>query len=155
MAKDRIVIYRTYYDPMLAQIERARLEDAGIRCFISDEHTLAAQPLWNQMAGGIKLNVFEEDIERCNAILSEDADLSIEEPLETGPGLPVDVCPQCGSSNIRFGQATKQKFDLLTTIVSFFLMVHPFYNRETWHCFNCGNEFDEPELKQPSPDDVT
>ena len=73
-----IIIFQTFYDPVLAHIVRGRLEDNGIPCFISDENTLAANPFYNQAIGGIKLNIFEHDLEKCRAILAEDADLANE-----------------------------------------------------------------------------
>jgi hypothetical protein len=71
-----IITFQTYYDPVLAHIVRARLEANGIDCFVSDENTLVAQPFYNQAVGGVKLNIFESDLERCKAILAEDADLN-------------------------------------------------------------------------------
>ncbi|MES2274697.1 MAG: DUF2007 domain-containing protein [Bacteroidota bacterium] len=73
-----IITFQTFYDPMLAHIIRARLESNGIPCFISDENTIGANPFYNQAIGGIKLNIFEHDIEKANAILADDADLDEE-----------------------------------------------------------------------------
>jgi hypothetical protein len=75
---ERIITLQTFYDPVLAHIVRGRLEANGISCFVSDENTLVANPFYNQAIGGIKLNVFEHDLEKCRAILAEDANLSDE-----------------------------------------------------------------------------
>ncbi|OOQ60901.1 putative signal transducing protein [Mucilaginibacter pedocola] len=72
---DKIITFEQYYDPMLAHIIRTRLEDAGIPCFIADENTLVAQPFYNQAIGGIKLKIFERDLERCREVLAEDGEL--------------------------------------------------------------------------------
>jgi hypothetical protein len=72
---DKIITFESYYDPMLAHIIRTRLEDAGINCFIADENTLVAQPFYNQAVGGIKIKIFERDLERCREILAEDSEL--------------------------------------------------------------------------------
>lgn len=72
---DKIITFEQYYDPMLAHIIRTRLEDAGIPCFIADENTIGAQPFYNQAIGGIKLKIFERDLERCKEVLSEDNEL--------------------------------------------------------------------------------
>jgi len=69
---DNIITLQTFFDPMLAHITRARLEDAGIHCFISDEDTAYS---FNQTLGKIKLKIFERDLEKCKAILAEDVDL--------------------------------------------------------------------------------
>ena len=72
---DNIITYQSYYDPMLARIIRTKLEDNGIACYIADENTLAANPIYNQAVGGIKLKIFERDLERVNEILSREDDL--------------------------------------------------------------------------------
>ena len=72
---DKIITFETFYDPMLAHIIRTRLEDAGIDCFIADENTIGAQPFYNQAIGGIKIKIFERDLERCREVLAEDNEL--------------------------------------------------------------------------------
>ncbi|RCH56187.1 hypothetical protein DJ568_05460 [Mucilaginibacter hurinus] len=69
---DKIVTLASYYDPMLAEIIRGRLEANSIPCFIADGNTINANPLYNQAIGGIKIKVFEHDLERCREILAED-----------------------------------------------------------------------------------
>lgn len=70
--EEKIVTLASYYDPILAEIIRGRLEAHGIDCFIADGNTVAAQPFYNQAIGGIKIKVFERDITKCRAILAED-----------------------------------------------------------------------------------
>jgi hypothetical protein len=72
---DKIITFESYYDPMLAHIIQTRLEDSGISCFIADENILAAQPFYNQATGGIKIKIFERDLERARQILAEDNEL--------------------------------------------------------------------------------
>ncbi|RFZ84916.1 DUF2007 domain-containing protein [Mucilaginibacter terrenus] len=76
---DKIITFDSYYDPMLAHIIRTRLEDAGIPCFIADENTLGAQPFYNQAVGGVKIKIFERDLEKCQQILAEDNTLPDEQ----------------------------------------------------------------------------
>jgi hypothetical protein len=73
--EDKIITLENYYDPMLAHIIRTKLEDSGIPCFIADENTLTAQPFYNQAVGGIKLKIFERDLERCREVLAQDDNL--------------------------------------------------------------------------------
>lgn len=141
---EQIVTFATYYDPMLAHIVRARLEDNDIPCFIADENMIGINPLYNNALGGIKLKVFERDMERCKALLAE-------EPI-AGTELTVDVtdtaitCPHCGSGDVRYGEATEKRFgvwSLLTWLPSllFSIFTLPFLSRKAWHCFNCGKDF--------------
>lgn len=79
---DNIITYQSYYDPMLAHIIRTKLEDNDIPCFIADENTLVANPIYNQALGGIKLKIFERDVDRVNEILSREDDLDEQADVE-------------------------------------------------------------------------
>ncbi len=68
---DKIVVFATYYDPMEAQIIKTRLIDAGIQCFLTDEN-MGGQFPYNQAIGGIKLNLFENEVELANSLLAEE-----------------------------------------------------------------------------------
>ncbi|MEO6149879.1 MAG: DUF2007 domain-containing protein [Mucilaginibacter sp.] len=63
---DKIVTLDSYYDPMLAEIIRGRLEANGIPSFVVDD------PVYKQALGGVKLKVFERDLEKCREILAEE-----------------------------------------------------------------------------------
>ncbi len=84
---DKIVTFESYYDPMLAHIIRTRLEANGISCFVSDENTITAQPFYNQAIGGIKLNIFEEDLDKCWEILADDTISAYQSALKLFTGL--------------------------------------------------------------------
>lgn len=138
--EDQIVTLETYQDPALAHIIRARLEANDIPCFLADENMIGINPLYNQALGGIKLKIFARDMAICQAILAED--FPQEEPEQ--PLADDDtVCPHCHSSNVRFGPATQNKFNLWTVFVSFLLLIYPFHSRKAWHCFNCGKDFND------------
>ena len=49
----------------------ANLEHQGIRCFLKDEHTMNAAPIYEYAVGGIKLQVPEEDILLAKEIMTE------------------------------------------------------------------------------------
>ena len=146
MSKEEpIITLATYYDPMLAQIIRTRLEDNDIPCFIADENMIGINPLYNNALGGIKLKVFERDVERCRAILAEEP--VEEEQIHTETTDEVATCPYCGSGNVRHGIATEKKFTAWSWIswlpsLLFGLFVLPFISRKAWHCFNCGKDFE-------------
>lgn len=55
---DNTIVYSTYYNPIEANIIRARLQDAGIDCFLADENVATLNPFYNQAIGGVKLIVF-------------------------------------------------------------------------------------------------
>lgn len=146
--EDHIITLETYYDPMLAHIVRTRLEDNGIACFIADENMIGLNPVYNTALGGIKLKIFERDLEKCRAILTEDGTLAIEEHIEIDPKTnEVVICPFCGSSNVRYGAATKNRYGWLGILTGLMialmgLLLYPFSTRKAWHCFNCSEDFE-------------
>ncbi len=48
---------------------RVKLEDAGVVCFVPDEHTAAWYPRYINAIGGLRLQVRQSDMERATAIL--------------------------------------------------------------------------------------
>jgi len=134
---DKIVVFETFYNPIEANIVKARLMDSGVQCFLSDENTITINPLYTQALGGVRLHIFEKDISLVRSILQDESiELSHE---KTEPG--AEVCPNCGSNHVGYVQATKKRFGLLTMIVSLALMIYPFYAKKTYHCFDCEHEF--------------
>lgn len=136
---DKIIVFETYYNPMEANIIKARLMDSGIQCFLSDENMITVNPLYNQALGGVKLHLFQKDAGHARELL-KDQDFQIdEEPVAEADNAV--ACPKCGSTNVGYVQATKNRFSILTMFVSLLLLVYPFYAKKTHHCFNCENEF--------------
>src|ERR1700761_2521673 len=130
---DKIVTFESYYDPMLAHIVRTRLEANGIQCFVADENTVGANPLYNQAIGGVKIKVFEKDIVRCREILATDGDLhtldhhGLDDETDT-----YVVCPYCASTNVV--NIAKKDDDFLSSLLT---VLNPFNSAKNWHCTNC------------------
>jgi hypothetical protein len=59
----------TFNDPSQLDMIRVKLEDAGIVCFVPDEHTAAWYPRYINAIGGLRLQVRQSDMERATAIL--------------------------------------------------------------------------------------
>ena len=145
---DKIVVFETFYNPIEANIVKARLIDGGVQCFLSDENSITINPLYTQALGGVKLHLFEKDIELAESILKNDgiaASLKeetdhIEDDEQAGQsGI---VCPVCNSTHVGYVQATQRRFNLPTMVVSFLLAVYPFQVNKVQHCFDCGHEFE-------------
>ena len=146
---DKIVVFQSYYNPIEASIIKERLMANGIRCFLSDEHTSTINPLYNQALGGVKLRLFEEDVQSAKSILADEVmeinleEIGVEDSDEQLPDVAsVDqVCINCGSSNVGYVHSTKRRFSVFTMIISFLLFVYPFKARKSHHCFDCQTEF--------------
>lgn len=73
--EEEIITFETYFDPMLAEIIRAKLEANDIPCFLADENMGSIYPAYNQGGGGIKLKIFARDLERCREIVDSDEEI--------------------------------------------------------------------------------
>jgi hypothetical protein len=140
--EDKIITFESYRDPMLAHIIRTKLEANGIPCFIEDDHMAGLNALYSQSTG-IKLNIFERDLEKCRLILAEDTEYDLEEHVEIDPETEtVIICPYCASTNISRIERGDARPDWINTLFSFFANIFPFYSQKVWHCFNCKQDFE-------------
>ena len=75
---ERIVTFETYYDPILAEIIKGKLEANGIACYLADDNMGTIMPIYNQAIGGVKIRVFERDLKKSRMIVAEDDNLETE-----------------------------------------------------------------------------
>ena len=136
---DHIVTFEAYYDPMYAEIIRTKLQANGITCYIADSHMIWIRPYLNQALGGVKIKMFESDVERSKQLISQT--LSLESDEDILSGTDAITCPYCGSSDIRYGSATQNRYPWHAIVIALLLMNYPFYANKAWHCFNCGRDF--------------
>ncbi len=140
---DKIITFESYYDPMLAHIIRTRLEANGIACFVADENTIGANPLYNQAVGGVKLKIFEKDLERCREILASEGDLHEQDHFEVNDeNNTFVVCPYCASTNVVNIAAKKDDDEWPTFLDSISSLINPFLAEKNWYCYNCKHDFE-------------
>ena len=140
---DNIITFEAYYDPMLAHIIRTRLEANGIPCFITDENTIGANPLYNQAVGGVKLKIFEKDLERCREILAAEGDLHDKDHFEVDDETNTYVvCPYCASTNVVNISARTPEGEWPTFLDSVSNLINPFHSDKNWYCYNCKHDFE-------------
>lgn len=72
MAENKIVIYKTFENPIEANIVKARLLDAGFECFLTGENTALVYPVFDTSISGVQLHVFEKDVHAIDQFLTED-----------------------------------------------------------------------------------
>jgi len=144
---DRTLVYSTYYNPIEANIIKARLEDSGFACFLADENVSTIQPLYNQAIGGVKLIVFERDVEAINTLLAEDYSKTVDEYTDENVDFEEEVnaveCINCGSKNVGYGMATDKKHSLWANILAFLTFTMPIQANNCYHCYDCGHEFEK------------
>jgi hypothetical protein len=54
-----------------ANITLGMLQEAGINCHLKDEYTITIDPLLSPMLGGIKIMVYEPQVQRALELLNE------------------------------------------------------------------------------------
>ena len=140
MIADKIVVFQTFDDPIKANIVKGLLDSYEIKCFISDENIVTLNALYSNAVGGVKLNVFEKDVNRISEILQSECIPSETDTFSEEEKTKV-ICPNCHSANVSYGGSVKRKFGFLDILVSFLLMIYPFTMRMTYHCFDCNHEF--------------
>lgn len=140
---DKTIVYATYYSPIEANIIKARLEDSEFSCFLADENISTISPLYNQAVGGIKLIVFERDVDAINELLAQDSLIQNEPEFDNyTPEETIGVaCENCTSINVSYGLATKPKPRSWLKIISFLLFYMPVMADKCYHCYDCGHEF--------------
>jgi hypothetical protein len=76
--EDKIVVYKTFENPMEANLVLLRLKDGGFDCFLTGENTALVYPVFDISISGIQLHVFENEVEEINKFLAEDSTLESE-----------------------------------------------------------------------------
>ncbi len=109
-----------------AQVVKLRLEMERIQVFLVDEKTIDSDPLTSQAIGGVKLQVFTEDVERAMIIYNEirtyarDID---ENPI---------FCTACNSSKTLAAPRERKNI---------FYMLFPFFEKTRYVCLDCKKVF--------------
>lgn len=71
MEDEKIIIYASYDNVIMANLAKTKLDAYGIPCFLTEEHFTNLYPLKNQIFPGVRLHVFEKDKERVAEVLKE------------------------------------------------------------------------------------
>jgi DNA-directed RNA polymerase subunit RPC12/RpoP len=134
-----MVTLRTFDNYFAAHILLGRLKDAGIHCFLKDEHTVTTNPVWGNAVGGIKLQVPVIDIDNAKAIL---------EALDTEYRNNA-VCQRCGQKGLDYmhKQSTKNIFSAIATYLFGGFAMAP---QHEYVCSRCG--WRSPDLPATSPE---
>jgi hypothetical protein len=140
---DKIITFESYYDPMLAHIIRTRLEANGISCFVADENAIGSNAVFNPALGGVKLKIFERDLEKCRQILAAEGDLHEQDHHEIDGGTNTYVlCPYCASTNVSNIAEDKNEGQWANVLSAISNLVNPFTTQKNWHCNNCQQDFE-------------
>ena len=109
-----------------AQLIKSKLDAEGIRTMLMDEKTIDADPLLSQAIGGVKLLVFNPDLNAASAIYD-----AIREYEKDSNGAPIH-CPNCSASKILVAPVQRENF---------FYMLFPFFEKRKLICRDCKTIF--------------
>lgn len=124
---------RSFDSYITANIWKGKLEDAGIHCYLKDEYTVTIDPILSNAVGGIKLCVNIDQLDECRELV---AAIENENRLS-------QRCPKCGSLNVQYVTQPNNPVNWLSAITSWILGSYALSAKQVYHCFNCGEEFDE------------
>jgi hypothetical protein len=140
MNEDKIVVYQSYIDPINANIVKGLLDSYGFKCFLTDENMVNLNAFYGSAVGGVKLNVFDKDIDQITALLQ--SQIILDEPgIASEKEDNKVLCPVCHSGNISYGGSINRKFNYWHVFFSFVLGMYPISMRKAYHCFDCDSEF--------------
>lgn len=114
---------------------RAKLQAAGIDCFLADENIIRLDWFWSNAFGGIRLQVLEENVNPAMDILREDIPPVFSEE-EVGQEYVQPRCPRCNSLDVRFEEYSGISLFVLY-VFSVPLPIHTNY----WKCEECGQKW--------------
>jgi len=122
-------VLKTFDNYFSANIILARMQDAGIHCFLKDEFSATVNPVFNNAIGGIKLMVFEKDAEEALELLTHFE----EEYLKTLS------CPQCRETDIVM-LTEIIKANPIENFLSWIFRSSNIKAEHVYRCSNCGWE---------------
>ena len=123
---DRIVVFREFDNVIKANIIKTKLDAFDVPCFLTEENLANLYPAQPILSVGVRLHVFQKDIDRANALL-EEQNLSVSEGSI--------MCPKCGSNHID-QESSGRIIGAIRTALSLFFSLP-----EQHICLRCGNEF--------------
>lgn len=128
----KIVVFQAFDTLIQANLVKTKLDAYGIPCFLTDENFVNLYPIRNEIFPGIRLHIFESDIDRVSEILKENLTFEKENHLK---------CPRCHSLQV---QLKNKKVGLLGwTLALFTLLIWP--QKRIFECQACENTFDYPD----------
>lgn len=128
-SEDKIIVFESYDTVMSANLVKTKLDAYGIPCFLSDEHFVGLYPIRNELFPGVRLHIFEKDLEKVKEIVND------QDTIET----EILHCPYCHSQHITPKPAKKGFMPEIMASLRAGLFLHP---QLVYHCQDCQREFD-------------
>ena len=109
-----------------AQLVKSKLDSENIRSMLMDEKTIDTDPMISQAIGGVKLLIYNDDLEKASAVYNEIR--TYEKDINGG-----DIkCVKCSSSKILVAEPQRKNL---------FFMLFPFFESRKLICNDCKTIF--------------
>jgi hypothetical protein len=69
--QDDIIVFKRFENAIDANIIKTKLDAHGIPCFLTEENLANLYPTLNLLSNGVRLHLFEKDIEWAKEVLKE------------------------------------------------------------------------------------
>ncbi|SHI38084.1 Putative signal transducing protein [Hymenobacter daecheongensis DSM 21074] len=142
--EDRIVLLESYADPIAAHLAKGRLEAEQIPCFLTNENLVSLNRLYGPASGGVRLHVRQQDAAAAAEILRYETVPMHASHADDAPAADVPHCPNCDSTDVAFGPATRNTYSWPMLLLSM-LLAYPLRGHR-YHCFHCRHEFKRAEV---------
>ena len=129
------VILKSFNNYVDAHIVLGRLKNEGINCWLKNENTTTIMPIWTTAIGGIQLMVNAAQQEKAAYVLD-----AIEEERKENM-----ACPKCNSRDVEYINTMRKPVNWLSAATSFLLGDYAVMPEQRYHCFNCGEEWENNE----------
>lgn len=137
-----LIVVRTFNNYFSANILLTKLRDAGIQCYLKDEHTVTMDPLLSNAVGGIKLVINKADADEVAALMKH-----FDEEYRRNA-----VCPKCGSHDIEL-VPKRSPANMITAILSWLFSDYAVSAENVYQCGTCG--FESSTLPEPMQNIIT
>jgi hypothetical protein len=131
--QDDIVVFRTFGDPISANIVKSKLDAYGVPCFLTEENLSNLYPGASALMNSqVRLHLFGRDVETARQVLAE-SNLVLQNES-------VLHCPACQSTNIDRDFPKYLSENTLSALrYMFFGIFSP--EKKVYRCGNCEREF--------------
>lgn len=125
----KIIVFDSFDNVIKANIIKTKLDAYGIPCFLTGENFVNLYPFRNELFPGVRLHIFEKDLDQVKTVLAE----------EVIPDAEALRCPRCGSRKVFLAPTEKGQW---VRLIAAFLLVLFIPAKQVYRCQDCDTEFD-------------
>ena len=109
-----------------------RLEEEGIKTYLQDEHTVTIDPILSNAIGGIKLMVYDEQLERALKLID-----GFEQDYKAAV-----ICPRCHSTDVLHITQPNNVTNWFTALTTWLFGNYALSFKKVYKCSDCGYELE-------------